>query len=584
MLRIFKKITKILSKKQKIQLYLLFLMMLIGALMESLGIGLLIPLLTVIMQPEKLLENSYASRFYMWLNLKTPEAFIYTIILFLILIFIFKNMYLYLEYYLQYRFVYNLRFQTQKKLLNSYLHRPYEFYLDSNSSEIIRVLTDDTDKAFQLLSSLLNLFTEGFISIILVLTIIVMNPVMAIMISMTLGIIMFASSRIMGPVLKKASYSYLSNTASANKWILQSISGIKEVKIDRKEEFFLQQYAFYGKQSADSLRKERLFGNIPRLVLETGSICTMMGMILIFLISGREMTGMIPQLSAFAMAAVRLLPSTNRISTSWNQLSYLEPMLDKIIEVLESVSFFKDNDIIRKNTQNNNNASDITLNRNCTLEDVTYSYPGASSYVLKNAEMEIPVGQTVGIIGVSGAGKTTVVDLLLGLLKPSGGNICVDGKDIHEKYIQWLSHIGYIPQTIYLLDDTIRANVAFGYADEKIQENRLWNALKEAQLDEFVKELPEGINTSIGERGVKLSGGQRQRIGIARALYTNPDVLVFDEATSALDNETESAIMESINLLHGKKTMVIIAHRLKTLDGCDMIYRVENGRIYKEKG
>jgi ABC-type bacteriocin/lantibiotic exporter with double-glycine peptidase domain len=217
------------------------------------------------------------------------------------------------------------------------------------------------------------------------------------------------------------------------------------------------------------------------------------------------------------------------------------------------------------------------------MEDITYKYPGTDKLILDKATMEIPVGKSVGIVGASGAGKTTIVDVLLGLLKPEGGRILADGVDVNTNYTGWLRNIGYIPQTIFMTDSTIRKNVAFGVPDDEIDDNKVWQALKEAALDEFVKELPEGLDTEIGERGIRLSGGQRQRIGIARALFEDPEVLVLDEATSALDNDTEAAIMDSINRLHGRKTLVIIAHRLQTIEKCDMVYRVEEGKLKKER-
>ena len=225
----------------------------------------------------------------------------------------------------------------------------------------------------------------------------------------------------------------------------------------------------------------------------------------------------------------------------------------------------------------------LPVKREIELRNITYSYPNSEALIFDNADMVIPIGKAVGVVGTSGAGKTTIIDILLGLLKLRTGQVLADGVDITSNYPGWLKNIGYIPQVIFMLDSTIRKNVAFGYTDEEIDDERVWEVLKEAQLDEFVRSLPEGLDTSIGERGIRLSGGQRQRIGIARALFEDPEVLVLDEATSALDNETEAAIMDSINILAGKKTLVIIAHRLQTIEKCNMVYRVENGKITRER-
>ena len=261
-----------------------------------------------------------------------------------------------------------------------------------------------------------------------------------------------------------------------------------------------------------------------------------------------------------------------------NAVAYQEPALDKMIENLKAIDGWENGA-----GEQNHRVEKLTLNNKCELRNITFAYPNAEQSVLVHADLVIPVGKSVGIVGTSGSGKTTAVDILLGLLHQQEGQVLSDGKDIRDNYEKWLSMIGYIPQMIYMLDDTIRANVAFGISRKETNDEQVWKALDEAQLKEFVQSLPDGLDTEIGERGVRLSGGQRQRIGIARALYTDPQLLIFDEATSALDNETEAAIMESINALHGKKTMVIIAHRLTTIEGCDLVYRVENEKIMLEK-
>ena len=291
---------------------------------------------------------------------------------------------------------------------------------------------------------------------------------------------------------------------------------------------------------------------------------------------------MLPQLSAFAMAAVRLMPSVNRMSASLNSMSYQEPALDKMLEHLAVAEKWKSQQKA-SDVASSRMAGKITLDQSAELSDITYSYPNTATPVLLHANMEIPVGKSIGVVGASGSGKTTAVDILLGLLELQNGSVLSDGANIQADYKGWLGHIGYIPQMIYMLDDTIRANVAFGVPEKAIDEDQVWRALEEAQLKDFVQSLPNGLDTTIGERGVRLSGGQRQRIGIARALYPDPELLIFDEATSALDNETEAAIMESINALHGRKTMVIIAHRLTTIKECDMVYRVEDGKIIREE-
>lgn len=307
----------------------------------------------------------------------------------------------------------------------------------------------------------------------------------------------------------------------------------------------------------------------------------MLSLIAIEILMGREIETLVPTLGAFAMAAVKLMPSANRIVGAISSISYSMPAVDKLIEHLDALAEFEKNGITYDSAKKAD--VDLVIDERVELRNITYHYPNTEKNVLEDASMVIPVGKSVGIVGTSGAGKTTAVDIMLGLLRPQVGNVLVDDVDVMNDYQGWMSHIGYIPQMIFMLDSSIRANVAFGVKPEEIDDEQVWHCLEEAQLAEFVRGLPEGLDTMIGERGVRISGGQRQRVGIARALYENPDLLLFDEATSALDNETEAAIMESINSLHGKKTMVIIAHRLQTIEGCDIVYRVKDGKIERER-
>ena len=583
MVSIVKKFRIILNRQQKIRIIIIAVMMIVGAILETLGVGLILPLVSVITDPNFIKTNQYVSLLCNWLEIRTSKTFVLFMIIVLIAVYIFKNIYLFLEYYIQWRFVCNNRFETQKRLMQQYLIQPYEFFLNAESGEIIRVINDDVARTFSLLSTILAFLTEAVISIALVVTIVVTDPWMAMLTALVLGTVLLIVNRILKPILKRAGIRYQNSVAKSNKWLMQSISGIKEVKISGSEQFFLHQFSIYGKKAVDAEKVNNVLNNVPRLLIEAFGISSMLAVIAILMCMGREINTMLPQLSAFAMAAVRLLPSVNRMSTALNSMAYYEPSLDKMIENLRGGNDPQSIGAYNVTAERRDVNMGILIHDRIELSDITYHYPNGERPVLKNANMVIYVGQSVGIVGASGSGKTTAIDILLGLLQPQSGCVKVDGYDIQENYAGWLSQLSYIPQTIFMLDDTIRANVAFGVVEENIDDDQVWNALEEAQLREFVQSLPEGLDTSIGERGVRLSGGQRQRIGIARALYSDPKVLIFDEATSALDNETESAIMESINALHGKKTMIIIAHRLTTIQECDVVYRVENGKITLER-
>lgn len=584
MFRIIKKFQQILNKKQKIRVIVIGIMMVIGAVLETLGVGLVLPLVTAIMDTNIIENNKYAKLVCELFDLHSARTFIIVIIMALIAVFILKNVYLFLEYYVQNRFICNNRFAIQQQLMDNYLQRPYEHFLHVDSGETVRVIISDTGTTFSLLATVLSFFTEAVISMALIITIIITDPLMAFLIAGILGIVMLSINILLKPVLKKAGLSYQMNSGRMNKWLLQSISGIKELKVQRKEDYFLEQFSKYGKRAIESEKINNVLGTVPRLAIEAIGVSAMLSVIALLMFKGREVDTMLPQLSAFAMAAVRLLPSVNRMSAALNTMVYQEPALDKMIENLTVMEKWTVGDKKEKEQHDvaKDTSSNISFIHKIELSNINYTYPGSESPVLLHASMTIPAGKSVGVVGASGSGKTTAIDIILGLLDPQEGQVLVDGVDIRENYSQWLSHLGYIPQMIFMLDDSIGANIAFGVPKGKIDENQMWKVLKEAKLDDFVKSLPEGLDTQIGERGVRLSGGQRQRIGIARALYTDPQLLIFDEATSALDNETEAAIMDSINSLHGKKTMIIIAHRLQTIEGCDIVYRVENGKILKE--
>ncbi|HPF29454.1 MAG TPA: ABC transporter ATP-binding protein, partial [Lachnospiraceae bacterium] len=376
---------------------------------------------------------------------------------------------------------------------------------------------------------------------------------------------------VLKPKLGNLGQGRLKQQVLTMKWMQQGIFGIKDVKVAAKEKYFLGKFADAYTRLAGIIRKYTVFNNAPRLVIETVCIVGLLGYMFLCIVKGEDMSRLLPQLTAFALAAVRLMPSVNRISTHLSTIAYYEPSLNFVCDNLNIAEL--------KDVEEKTSAEVMELKHSIELKEITYAYPNTDRKIFDRASMNIPVGQSVGVIGSSGAGKTTIIDVLLGLLQPKEGSICCDGKAILEDDISWLHNIGYIAQNIYMLDSTIRDNVAFGVDTKDMDEQRIWEVLREAQMEEYVRKLPEGLDTVIGDRGVRISGGQRQRIGIARALYHDPELLVFDEATSALDNETEAAIMEAINALKGRKTMVIIAHRLKTIESCDMIYRVENGKI-----
>ena len=580
MVRIFKKFNLLLDKTHKKKLTILFFMMLVGAVLEVVGVSMMLPLMTAIMDENIIASNALIGNICAMLHIDTHQGLILFCIAALIFVFVAKDLFLILQYYVQVRFVTNNRFATQCRLLHLFLLRPYEYYLSAETSEILRIINYDVGQTYALLTTLLGFLTESVISVALIITIFIIEPMMSTFVALVIGVTMLIITKSVKPILTREGLSQQRNNALVNKWIIQATNGIKEVKVGNKESFFEENYNQSGQALIRAEKWNTVFSNIPRLMIEMTCICSMLLLFAILILMGRDIASLIPAIGAFAMAAVKLMPSANRIVSAFNAIAYQEPALNKMLENLNLLE--QKGNTVQSETENITR-SELTVNHTIELKGISYSYPNTNKEILSQADMLIPVGKSVGIVGTSGAGKTTAVDILLGLLNPKEGYVLTDGVDIMENYAQWLTHLSYIPQSIFMLDDTIRANVAFGVSAEEQDDEQIWKALEEAKLADFVRTLPDGLETSIGERGVRLSGGQRQRIGIARALYTNPKLLIFDEATSALDNETEAAIMESINSLHGKKTMIIIAHRLQTIEGCDIVYRVEGGKISREK-
>ncbi len=576
MLAILRKLMGILNKKQKGKVAGLLIMIFIGAMLEMMGVGLIIPVVEGVMEPNRLLQKEYIQILGRFLPFEKAGDWLLFLIVTIIAIFFLKNFYLLLQIYVQSRFVNRNQSDTISYMLEEYLNRPYEYYLNADIPTIFRTIDGDVPKVFSVLMEFIQLATELMVSAVLVVTLLVVDPVMTVMIMVIMVGLTMLVITVLKPTLNRLGTASQKLQSQMGKWRLQSIYGIKDVKILNKEHYFASSFGKYSERNANLQTRYMVLNNMPRLLIETFSISGILGYLAFCIISGADLSELVPHISAFAVAAMRLMPSVNRINTHMSNIAFYEPSVNYVYENVDFTSYRLHGKYQREETHR---AEPMALHTEIRMEDVSYVYPGTDKLILDHAQMVVPMGKSVGIMGPSGAGKSTAVDVLLGLLSIRGGRILCDGRDIFENYESWLSHIGYIPQTIYLTDDSIRENIAFGVGRDQIDDKRIWEVLKEAQLEEFVRELPEGIHTTIGDRGVRISGGQRQRLGIARALYHNPEILVFDEATSALDTDTESAIMEAIDSFHGRKTLIIIAHRLRTIENCDIIYKVDKGKI-----
>lgn len=579
MLRILKKINILMDKKQKGEMAKLLVMMVVSAGLETGAVMMVMAVVQLIINPAVLEQGDTYKKICSVLNIDSTVEFSVYAILFLIALYIAKNSFQFVLQKSLYRFVFSNQFKTASSLMKNFVRREYEYYLNAETAVIQRSITADVSNMYALIMAVLQIASEAVVALFLVIALALQDPVMTVIIAVLLVVTLGVIKNIIKPIMNRTGKENQDYGASMFAWIAQTIQGIKEIKVAGREQYFIGEYCKVGEGYVKAMERFNLFNNTPKLLIETVCIAGLLGYIMALILTGADVAGMVSLFAAFGIAAMRLLPAASRINNQMTSMAFNEPFFFNVSDNLVEETNEENTDISYAVAAKEK----LPVTRQVRLCDITYHYPNSDKLIFDHADAVFPIGKSIGVVGASGAGKTTIIDILLGLLKLQGGKVLADDTDIQEHYREWLANVGYIPQMIFLLDADIRKNVAFGIPEEEIDDSRLWYALQEAQLDEFVRTLPEGVNTGIGERGIRLSGGQRQRIGIARALYNDPEVLILDEATSALDNDTEAAIMDSINRLHGKKTLIIIAHRLQTIEKCDIVFRVENGKIVTER-
>lgn len=573
----FAKLNYIFERRDKIRIIFLLLAIVIGSFFELLGVSSFMPFINVIMTPDSIQENELLAWLYRFMGLSSLEGFLAILAVIIALIYLIKNIYLCLMQNFILKYTYNMRMNLSTKLLSTYMSEPYTFHLSKNVAELQRNIQTDASQFMLLLNAVLQLLAEITVCVALGVYLFKVSNSITVVVAGALIFCVGCFILMSKKISHKLGMQNQVYNAKLIQWINQALGGIKEVKVLHRECFFVNEYKENYKKLIRGARINEMIATLPRYIVETVCISGMLFAIIIKLFWGRkEIVDFIPQLTVFAVAAFRMLPSVGKMNAYINSIMYCLPSLDLIYHDLKEIEGDKTVRTIEVETMNVKK-----LKKEIRLENIVYCYPKSDVKVINHVNLVIKRGTTIALIGASGAGKTTLADIILGLLPPQEGHVYVDNWDIYECMDSWHNILGYIPQTIYLSDDTIRNNIAFGIKKEDIDESKVKEALKKAQLLEFVESLEFGLDTVVGDRGVRLSGGQRQRIGIARALYHEPDVLVLDEATSALDNETERAVMESIEHLQGMKTMIIIAHRLSTIKKADEIYEVGNGVIIK---
>lgn len=572
-----KKLYWLLSRRDKWKVIGLFGMMMVAAVLEVAGIGMVPAFVSIVTSPEKVMQYPVAEDVLKGLGITTSRDLLFWGAIALIGIFVVKNAYLVAYFYFQARFVQGLRYEFSTKLMNSYMQAPYTFHLQRNSAQLLRNATQEVQMmTTQALRPLMMLGKEGIMILSILVFLLAIEPLITLLVFALLG----TATGLFLSYTQKRVKQYGKEDQQMRQQIIknlnQGVGGIKDARVLNREPLFIDKFRKAVHRSATLNVFKQFFTNATKPFIETVAVGGMLLIAVLMVWQGRSMEAIVPTLTLFATASIRLMPASQMLMKNLTTLRYgivtIEPIYRDVNELAEYRKGLKADREKMKGER-------LPVNEALSATNLHYHYPNADEKALNGLDFSVNRGSAVAFTGPSGAGKTTIVDILLGLLEPQQGTIEVDGLSIYNNLSAWQRNIGYIPQHIYLADETLKANIAFGISNEEIDEEKVWEALKLARLEEMVNKLPKGLNTIIGERGTRLSGGQRQRVGIARALYHDPQVLVMDEATSALDNITEKQIINAIDRLKGERTIIMIAHRLTTVENCDKIYFMREGQV-----
>jgi ATP-binding cassette subfamily C protein len=564
------------KEERKDFIKVLFVDLLMG-IFQAIGILSILPFMSMVMDPTVLETNKYLTYFYELFNFSSLKVFMFSVGIVVLVLLVIGNIISVLSIRFKTAFVWDLNHRLSTSLLGKYLSLPYSYFLDHNSADLGKnILSEVNQLTGGFLLSVLNIIEGGIMALILFIMLIIVNPLMTFVTLLVLGSIYIFIYLIFSKRLKRAGRERIKNNRARYKSLSEAMGGIKFTKVLGREEHFLQEYSKYSKEFFNLQSWYQVIGKTPKYIMEIVAFGGVLGLVLYFIYTDQMTNEVIPLIGLFAFAGYRLMPALQSIYDAFTVFRFNRPVLNKIhYDMTEGGLEDVEIDLKR------GSAEQIKFKKDIELKDVSFSYDGNRNKVLEDIDMDIKKGVSVGIVGTTGSGKTTLVDIILGLLNPTEGSLYVDGNKVTEENVRnWQANLGYVPQDIFLCDDTITKNIAFGYNDEDTDIEQVIRVSKMANISKFIEdELPEGYETVIGERGVRLSGGQRQRIGIARALYHDPEVLIFDEATSSLDNVTEKSVLKAIEEVSKLKTMVVIAHRLTTVKKCNRIYLIDKGRI-----
>jgi len=572
--KMFKNLYRLLDSKYKSKVTILVGLMLFGMFIETLSIATLIPTMGIMSGTEFTNKYPIIKEMFGDISKVSSKTLILISMSSLVGVYLIKFVFLSILAWVQAKVLFGIQSNISLRLLRKYMFQTYSFHLENNSSKLLRNVVIETNILTSALTSIFNLITDLFVMVGISCLLFFYEPEITSLIFVTLFLTTFSFHKLTNKYIVRWGKMRQFYEGLRMQHAQQGLNGIKEFKILGREHNLLLNYNVYNLNNSKVNQFQNFLQQVPRLVLELVAIFTTSIIAIFIVFQGKSIDVMLPTLGLFLASAFRLLPSINRIVNGIQNTKFVKPVIDLLYNEL----VVSDNLIVDTSVK-----SKFDFKKTILISNLTFKYNLAKRNVLTNVNIVINIGESIGFIGSSGAGKSTLICLLTGLLKPDTGKIFVDEKDININIRGWQNNIGYVPQSVFLTDDTLRRNIAFGLPDEEINEQSINDAVKSAQLEDFILNLPDGLETLVGERGVRLSGGQIQRIGIARALYNDPQVLILDEATSSLDIYTENEVMESIKGLKGKKTIIIVAHRYSTIQHCDEIFKFENGVIV-EKG
>jgi ABC-type multidrug transport system fused ATPase/permease subunit len=580
-MQIIKKVLFLLTPSERLQAYLLLFMILIMALLDMIGVASILPFITVLTNPNLIetnliLNNVFeASEIF---GVENNQQFLFILGIFVFILLVVSQVFKVVTTYFQVRFIEMREYSIGKRLIEGYLHQPYSWFLNRHSAELGKsILSEVAIVIGGCIYPVMELISKGMVTIALIVLLVLVDPKIALIVGLSLscayGLIFFC----LRSFLKRIGKERLKKNQLRFMLVSEAFGAVKEIKVGGLEQIYIRRFSDAAKNFAEYRASSQTISQLPRFILEAIAFGGVMLMILYMMRQTGGFINSLPIISLYIFAGYRLMPAVQQIYTAFTQISFNSPSIDLLNKDIKNLKPFNSNQA--------NDADALSLNKAITLKNIYYNYPNTTRTALKNININITAKSTVGLIGTTGSGKTTTVDIILGLLEPQKGTLEVDGQVVSKQNSRaWQRSIGYVPQHIYLTDDTIEANIAFGLDPKDINQEAVEKASKIANLHEFIMhELPNKYQTTIGERGVRLSGGQRQRIGIARALYHNPQVLILDEATSALDNQTEQAVMDAVNNITKNITIILIAHRLNTVKNCDIIFKLEKGQIIKQE-